>query len=276
MHKRGVVLALAGFSLFTHAAAAAVLFPEPLHLTRSVENPFTQKTTVVDEYCVGNRVISVTEDRTVIADYEKGELTEIDRAHATYSVTRFEDLAKAYESATPSVAHRTQSQGTSGPVKPAWNIKPAASHRSNAEYVEAEPADTRDVRRMEVGIDRSVRLSRDAAEVLAGVAYPSPKREENSIVLDAAAPSAGSRRAITNGTASADNSYGLPVEQVVTYRIGAKEIVSRSRITRVTRELPPGPALLIPNGARLVPSSTVQRKQLLDDIERLPPSRGRP
>jgi len=272
--KRLIVLAGAGLSLLAASAGAAVLFPEPLHLTRTVENPFTQKTVVVDEYCIGNRVISITEDRTVIADYEKGELTEIDRAAATYSVTKFEDLARAKSNAPASRRAASTSD------KPAFTIKPAASRRANVDFVEAQANDDREVQKLEVGIDRTVRLSRDAAQVLTGGAYPNPAREESSIVFDAAAPAPRTIRAQANGARAtaptADSSYGLPVEQVITYRIGSKEFVSRTRITRVAHDMPPAAALVIPNGAKQVTAPAVERKQLLEEIETLPPSRGRP
>ena len=273
MIKRLVVLAWAGLSLLAASARAAVLFPEPLHLTRTVENPFTQKTVVIDEYCIGNRVISITEDRTVIADYEKGELTEIDRAASTYSVTKFEDLARTMTNAP--APRRAASDS-----KPAFTVKPAPSRRANTDFVEAQANDERELQKMEVGVDRSVRLSRDAAQVLTGGAYPNPAREETNVVLDAAAPLARSMRAQANGTrattVSASDSYGLPVEQVTTYRIGTKQYVSRMRITRVEHDMPPDTALVIPNGAKQVTAPAVERKQLLEEIETLPPSRGRP
>src|SRR6478672_9484049 len=60
-------LAFLSFSAF---AAAPALFPQPLHLTRAVDDP-SGKTTVVDEYCRGNTMVSISGDRTVIADYDK-------------------------------------------------------------------------------------------------------------------------------------------------------------------------------------------------------------
>jgi hypothetical protein len=270
--KRLFVLAVAGLSLLAASAGAAVLFPEPLHLTRTVENPFTQKTVVIDEYCIGNRVISITEDRTVIADYEKGELTEIDRASSTYSVTKFEDLARTMTSAP--APRRAASDS-----KPPFTVKPAPSHRANTDFVEAQANDERELQKMEVGVDRTVRLSRDAAQVLTGGAYPNPSRDENNVVFDAAAPLARGMRAQTNGTIAAsspDESYGLPVEQTLTYRLGTKQYVSRMRITRVEHDMPPASALVIPNGAKQVTAPAVERKQLLEEIETLPPARGRP
>jgi len=271
LQKRRFVLLLELSVSFLAAqfAVAAVLFPEPLHLTRTIESPVTHKAVVVDEYCAGNRVISVTEDRTVIADYEKGELTEIDRAHSTYSITKFEDLAKANNVRAPRASSTSDAS---------WRVRPTA-RRANADYVEAEPNDDRDLRKLEVGVDRNVRLSRAAAEVLAGTAFPNVRTDESTLVLNAAAPAARQQsrtRSESTSVTSADVSYGLPVEQTATVRVGGKEVVTRNRITRVGNEAPPASALVIPNGARLVESTAVQRRRLLDEIETLPAPRARP
>lgn len=77
-------------------ALFAVLFPAPMHLTREVSDPITGATNRIEEYCHGNRVVSVNGKRTAIADYEKGTLTTIDFASGTYSVTQFDELARAW------------------------------------------------------------------------------------------------------------------------------------------------------------------------------------
>src|SRR5881392_3584938 len=78
------------------AFAGPVLFPQPMHLTRVVDNPLRGGgSSVIEEFYIANRVISVSGDRTVIADYERNEMTEIDRAEGTYSVTTFAALADA-------------------------------------------------------------------------------------------------------------------------------------------------------------------------------------
>ena len=95
----GLVLCAMVLVPSVHALSAAerVLFPEPLHITRELSDPVTDKTTVIDEYCHGNRVVSVSGRRTAIADYGKGEITEIDFAAGTYSITKFEQIARAHE-----------------------------------------------------------------------------------------------------------------------------------------------------------------------------------
>jgi len=87
--------------------AAGPLFPTPLHLTRQVHDPISGKTTMLNEYGYGNRLISVRGGLTSIADYEKGELLEIDRDAGTYSITRFEPTARSmgfFVSATAAAA----------------------------------------------------------------------------------------------------------------------------------------------------------------------------
>jgi hypothetical protein len=40
----------------THAIAAEMLFPEPLHITREIADPISGSTVTVEEYCHGNRI----------------------------------------------------------------------------------------------------------------------------------------------------------------------------------------------------------------------------
>jgi len=72
------------------AGAAELLFPKALHLTRRVHDSIGGATTVVEQYCYGNRVITVSGNVTTIADYDKSEITEINRADGTYSISRFD------------------------------------------------------------------------------------------------------------------------------------------------------------------------------------------
>lgn len=77
LRVRLVVLALS--LLGSSAYAQSVLFPAPLHLTRTIHDPLTDITQTIEEYYLGNRVVSVSNDRVTIADYEKSELISIDR-----------------------------------------------------------------------------------------------------------------------------------------------------------------------------------------------------
>ena len=51
-------------------------------ITRQVHDSISDKTTLLEEYGYGNRLVAVRGGRTSIADYEKGELVEIDRLRA--------------------------------------------------------------------------------------------------------------------------------------------------------------------------------------------------
>ncbi|MFL6247289.1 MAG: hypothetical protein ACJ74H_14755 [Thermoanaerobaculia bacterium] len=127
------------------SAAKRVLFPTALHITRELSDPVSQKTTVIDEYCHGNRVVSVSGRRTGIADYAKGELTEIDFAAGTYSITKFEQIARAYEKNAPRTDHNE------------WHVQ---------------------------SFDPQQTLSRGAAEALMGLGYPYRADPAADVVLD--------------------------------------------------------------------------------------------
>ena len=251
--------------LTASSAGAAVLFPEPLHLTRAIEDPIREQTTIVEEYYIGNRVISIAGDRTAIADYDRNEITEIDRAEGTYSVTPFAAIAAA----SPK---RMEALATSD-TEERWTIaETLRADRPNAEFISATPRSRGDIRKLEVGVDRSVRLSRDALDVIVGAAYPNERPAEADVLARAAQPKRGSRTAQTNAanaTASAD-AYALPVEQTVTYDAGGRELVSRNRVTRVGRELPPATLLAIPPGAKQVETKRVQTQRMLEELDTMP------
>ena len=246
-------------------AATPLLFPQPLHITRAVEDP-SGKTSVVDEYCRGNVVVSISGDRTVIADYEKQTLTEIDRAAGTYSVTPFTQLAKIAPPA-PAIKADAYEYRAAGP----------RSSRAGADYYEAAAKSERTpIRKVETGVDRSVKLSRDAAEVLAGAAYPRARSEESELALRATAPDVSSRRAQSNAVAAAAaaqaQSYGLAVDQTVTYSMDGRTVVIRNKVTHVGHEEPMPELLAIPAGAHLVESPAIQALKALEEADRLPSS----
>jgi hypothetical protein len=68
------------------AFAANALFPRPLHLVRRVDDPISNTTATIDEYCAGNRVVTIRGSKVAIADYDVQQLTEIDHAALTWSV----------------------------------------------------------------------------------------------------------------------------------------------------------------------------------------------
>ncbi|MEO8380980.1 MAG: hypothetical protein ABI779_15060 [Acidobacteriota bacterium] len=221
-------------------ALFAVLFPAPLHLTREITDPVTGGKSVVEEYCHGNRVVAVTGTRTAIAEYDKGVLTVIDFEAGTYSVTKFDDLARAWAGSTTTGAERTGLARTDS----------------------AEPAGS-----MQLKGDQRHLLTRDAVEVLLGLAYPSHR--------DASADAAVStlrtqgRRAVTNAAASenAAADYALPLEQVQTIDVGGESVEVRNTVVRVGSELAPPDVLAVPSGARLVESSAIAARRMLEELD---------
>jgi hypothetical protein len=211
------------------AFAADALFPRPLHLVRRVEDPIAGKTATLHEYCAGDQVVTVNGARVVIADYGKQQLTEIDRAAGTYSITRFDELAKT-NAAAP------QASGD--------NIK------------------------VEVGVDRNTRLSRAAVEVLIGAAYPNARRAEHELILRAAAGGDKDKRLVANSVDVASD-YALPVEQTLTIIEDGQRITMRNSIVEVRSELAPDDVRLIPPGARLIESRITRLARELHDLDRL-------
>ena len=262
-HRRLLVssFVFAVSSLAFPASAADLLFPTPLHLTRQLHDSIGGSTTTVDQYCYGNRVITVAGPLTSIADYSTNELTEINRAEGTYSITRFDDVAKALSYGAPSAAD----------VKAAseWKVKSGGLNqlRTNraSEAVEAELTDANHVKRTtRVAVDRSVRLSKDALDVLIGAAYPNNRKVEDHVVLEAAKPRGGGIAANAAGGAGA---YALPVEQHTTITIDGQSAEMRDVVTRVGEELVPADTIAVPPDARLVESRLLQRMQAIEQIE---------
>jgi hypothetical protein len=253
------------------AFAADVLFPQPLHLTRRIEDPVSQSVTVVEEYCAGNRVVTVSGERVSIADYARQELTEIDRAAGTYSVTTFAEIANA----TPAPRQTLRERANAVSQEP-WKSKPLGMKSSpagksiDAYEVAFERAEGRRVT-IEVGIDRSVRLSREAVTILLGAAFPNPHNDAHDAMLDAAAPvaaKAGNRPVAANTAIVQD--YGLPTEQVTTFEIGEERIIVRNTITGVRTGTVPDELLVIPPGAKRVESHAVRVARELRELDRIP------
>ncbi|HJQ41169.1 MAG TPA: hypothetical protein VKB93_28865 [Thermoanaerobaculia bacterium] len=215
------------------AIAAEALFPQPLHLVRRVEDPFAGKTATLHEYCAGDQVVTVNGAHVVIADYGKQQLIEIDRAAGTYSVTRFEELAKLNAAPPPAAALTND------------NIK------------------------LDVKVDRTAHLSRAAVEVLIGAAYPNARRAEHEQILRAAAGSERGKGLVANSADAPPNDYALPVEQTLTILEDGERITMRNTILEVRRELPPDDLRLIPPGARLVESRATRLARELRDLDHL-------
>src|SRR5712692_9690162 len=206
---------VAGFLTLLFASSAfgaPALFPKPLHLVRRIDDRATKRAVSVDEYCAGNRIVTMRGARVTIADYGEQQLTEIDHEGGTYSVTRFEEIARAAADLRPS--------GHSGPSATSREAEPLtvtpAGVKSSAigRSVDAYEIGSESVK-IEIGIDRSIALSHAAVEALLGGAYPNVRRPEHDAMLRAASGVAGGRVS-AQSTAGADDAYGLPVEQTVT------------------------------------------------------------
>ena len=112
-------LAVATAFLVLPSSRAATLFPKPLHLVRAVDDSISGKSTTLDEFCAGNRIVTVRGQFVTVIDYDKQEVTEIDHAASTYSVTRFDDIARARAQFAPkSIASTAAAAG------PRWQTTP--------------------------------------------------------------------------------------------------------------------------------------------------------
>ena len=256
MRHRLLAVSFAAVTLGLPALAADVLFPTPLHLTRQVHDSIGGSTAVVEQYCYGNRVVSVNGPFTSIADYGKGELTEINREERTYSVTRFDEVAKALSIGNPAAA-----------TKGEWKLQSSGLSELRttraSDAVEGELADGGVTRHTRVAVDRTVTLSKDALDVVIGAAYPNSRKIEDSVIVEAAR---GRASIATNAAASA-RVYALPVEQHNTYIVDGQRAETREVVTRVGEELVPADLVAIPPDAKLVQSRLLQRMHAVEQVE---------
>lgn len=275
-----VALLALGVSAWCVSAAPRVLFPTNLHLTREIADPISGRTTTIEEYCAGNRMVAISGDKTVIVDYEKQEITEIDRRAGTYSVTRFDEMANAVAEAGGGRTAKLSTDAAPATAAPRreWTLSPlgargGANGRTLEQYEFVDGGAAKDAmrRKVDVGIDRSVSLSREAVEVLIGAAYPNPVREEHEPVLRAAAGARAAGRGIaSNDTSSAaadGETYGLPATQSFTYSESGSELTFRTTITRVGTEAVPPDALLIPPAAKRVESKAATMRRQLRELD---------
>lgn len=249
------------------AVAAPALFPKPLHLVRRVEDPFVKKAVVVDQYCAGDRVVTVSGNRVTIVDYAQQQMTEIDRAASTYSITRFDEIARAAVVPAPAAAGKA----AVAPKVTALGMKSSASGRS-ADSFEIDGGNLKVV----AGIDRTVALSRDAVEVLIGSAYPGVKRPEHEALLGVAAMPHNTGRIAANA-AAAPAEYGLPIEQTITiHNEDGTNAVTRISIVRFDSDPPPPALLAIAPEAKRVESRVSRFSQEMHDADTIPIAPRRP
>jgi hypothetical protein len=257
-----VAALLAFTSAALSIAAAEVLFPHPLHLVRRIDDPVSHATVTLHEYAAGNQLVTVNGARVAIADYDKQQVTEIDRAAGTYSITRFDEIATSRASAQPNRA-----SAMSSAAKPKWTSKAlGAKSSANGRSLQSFELQADDAKKIEVGVDRNVSLSRGALEVLIGAAFPNPRSDAHDAVLEAAA------RHETRGiqTNAQDERYGLPMEQSVTWDAAGEHVTMRSSVVDVTNDLPPADLLTIPPGAQRVESRTTRLLHELESLDRIP------
>ncbi|HWS72551.1 MAG TPA: hypothetical protein VN605_10575 [Thermoanaerobaculia bacterium] len=273
MRNPQILAAAAGVALLTLgpvvASATAPLFPRPLHIVRRIEDPLAKQAAVVDEYCAGNRIVSIRGAKVVITDYDAQQVTELDHAAATYSITRFDEIANARPKHAASQAH---AQSTTPAAT--WKSATAESKRSAAGKPLESYAMTRSGEKLEIGIDRDVRLSRDAVEALIGASYPNARSHEHEALLQAAA-SREAKMATNAAGATSEAIFGLPAEQVLTIDAVGSQLVVRNTIVRIGDETVPAAALELDPGAKRVESRLTRLQRELDQLDRLP-SQSRP
>jgi hypothetical protein len=240
----------------TAAAAEPVLFPTPLHIVRRVEDPITRRSSVVGEYCSGNRITSLAGTNVTTIDFARGEVVDVDRAATTYSVTTFKEIANA---SRHSVANIQASP---------WKVVTLASRTTDggrlAEVYEATKTTTVAKVTVEISIDRHFPISHAAVEALIGSSYPNRRSDIHDAILEAAAPKRSQRAAAMS---SQTESYGLPVDETVTFEAGGEKSVSRTTVLLVDSAPVPPAALVIPPGASRVESRLTRFAKELERLD---------
>lgn len=236
-------------------AADPILFPAPLHLTREVHDPVSDTITVVEEYYHGSRVISIRGDLTSIADYQKSELTEIDRAQGTYSISRFDEVARALQIGSPPSMSRASSSADSEAVR----VSSAGTRQVAGRQADLYQVEQSSSLSATIALDRVIIVSRDAFDVLTGAAYPNRASSEHRMLAAAA-------RGAASASKQQNEEFRLPLEQVMTYRLDGEPIRFRSTVIRLDQELPPPDLLVIPRGAQRVEGAWVQRARMYQTL----------
>lgn len=258
-----VCVALLSLSFAVVAGAADVLFPAPLHITREIVTPFSSRKSVVEEYCHGNRIVSVSGSRTAIADHAKRQITVIDFGAGTYSVTTFEDIARANE------VEKLPGEALDA-VRDAWKVEALGGHvvaSRPGHAIEAERRNQGAREIIRITADEQIVLSRDAADALLGTGYPNRRDERSGVVLAALRARDRSVSSNESRAASPVDRYSLPLEQIVRIEVGGDVIETRNVVLRVGNELPPPDLLVVPPGAKLVESDLVMSRRLLDETD---------
>jgi hypothetical protein len=264
--RRILALTVVAFTvLAARASADTLLFPKPLHLTREVVDPISGKISHVEQYCLANRVVSIAGSRTVIADYDRSEVTEIDREHGTYSVTPFSTVASARPHRK---VIRAASTGAAASAAPAMQHR-GTDRRAGRSVDLYAGDDAAHALHAEIAVDQSAALSRDAFDVLVGAAYPGEGDASTELIRSASRRSAAGVSSNVKGT-SVSESYGLPIEQTTRWTVDGRTITATNRVTRLSDDAAPSDLLAIPPGARRVDSRIVVAARESEQLDALP------
>ena len=252
----GGILFFAAMAVAARSARAATLFPEPLHLVRRVTDPISRATATVDEYCHGNRIVSASGTRSVTVDYEKQTVTEIDRGAGTYSITSFDEVARASAALRPAATKETTTE---------WA---ATSLRTNAWRFVAKSGTA-----VDIAVDPSIKISAEALDALIGAAYPNRRTAVHEALARAA--SGGVNRVQTESSRS-QPVFALPLDETITWDVEDSRITSANVVVRVGHEVVPPDVLMIPAGAKRVESKRVALPRMIEELDRLPSAPLRP
>jgi ferredoxin len=206
---------------------------------------------IKDALCVDACPVDCIHPRMDEASFDAQQLTEIDHAAQTWSVTPFAEISTS----------RSDLDTRMGKTDARRAAKPTAISADG--YVISEGH-----RRLELGFDRRVVLSRAAAEVLIGAAYPGVKSAESDDILSVAAIG-GSVSAMTVGSPG-DGAYGLLTERTLTIEANGTTLVSHNSVIRIGDETPPADAMLIEPGSKRIESRLTRMSRELRDLDTLP------
>src|SRR5688500_4646560 len=241
------------------AASAGVLCPEPLHITRQIHDPIAGVTSTIDEYCHGDRIITVNGAVTVIVDYQLNEITEIDRNQGTFSITPFADVARAVSAERgrpmPKVAGDLRVLG----------LKHSGDGRQLETYEFTSTADDQRVV-ITVGVDRKTALSPAAVEALMGATFPNRRSFVHDAIMRVVVAPSEKRREQTSAIAD----VALPSEHSVAYEVAGERVVFRSTALSIDRQLAPDDLVIIPPGSRRVESRLTAIPRAIEELDHPP------
>lgn len=253
MSTRSLAVALCAFAV--SVSASAQIFTKSLHLTRSIDDPISGTKHSIDEYLIGNRMVSVTGEKTVIVDYGSSQITIINRADSTYSVSTFEQYASSRPAPRSSAAKQRD-------VSADWKIDGAApeTHAGRmADVVIARPNARNEIASVRIAAARDIELSGDALSALTGSRYPSTADDTQKLVQHAVQRNAAAAKDVAR--------FALPLETTITYDVAGQQLVFKNEVTAVREEEPAPQLVEIPAGAKRVDSPFIAVERELDQLD---------